>query len=198
MELELHDWDVDFAVWCTYKYLNSGPGATGGCFVHEKHVTNKKINRLAGWWGQNKDTRFKMETEFDPIPTAESWQVSNAPILSMAAIRASLDVYTRAGGMKPLREKSIKLFTYMDFLIKEHIADKVENITPLIHEERGCQFSLKILSDEGKKVFEALEANGVACDWRYPNVIRVAAVPLYNSFEDCYKFVTLLEKLLNE
>ncbi len=196
IELFLHDWGMDFACWCTYKYLNSGPGATGGCFVHQRHISDKTLNRFAGWWGHNKETRFEMGTEFDPIPTAESWQISNAPIFSMAAIRASLDVFEQAGGMKVLRHKSELMIAYMDFLLDNLVTDQVENITPREMAARGCQFSLRLKNADGRTVFEQLEKAGVACDWRYPDVIRVAAVPLYCSFTDIFRFVQLLKGLV--
>ncbi len=197
IELAVHDWGMDFACWCTYKYLNSGPGATGGCFVHSRHIANKSLNRFSGWWGHNKETRFEMGTEFDPIPTAESWQISNAPVFSMAAVRASLDVFDRAGGMKVLRLKSELMTRYLDFLLETLVAEDVENITPKELTARGSQFSLRIKNADGKTIFEQLEKAGVACDWRYPDVIRIAPVPLYCSFTDIHRFAHLLTDLLN-
>lgn len=196
--LHLHEWEVDFACWCTYKYLNSGPGATGACFVHETHGKSSELNRFAGWWGHNKSTRFEMGTQFDPIPTAESWQLSNAPIFSMAAIRASLEIFQEAGGMKELRKKSELQIQYLDFLLKEEIPEHLESITPQAMDQRGCQFSLRVnrSGEEGKALFDRLEKAGVACDWRYPDVIRIAPVPLYNSFQDIYQFVHLLKTAL--
>ena len=196
IELAVHDWGMDFACWCTYKYLNSGPGATGGCFVHKRHIADRSLNRFAGWWGHNKETRFEMGDQFDPIPTVESWQVSNAPIFSMAAIRASLDLFDRAGGMRALRIKSELMIAYMDSLLDKLVADKVENITPKAMAARSCQFSLRLKRADGRAVFEQLGAAGVACDWRFPNVIRAAPVPLYNSFTDIHRFVHLLRGLL--
>ena len=200
LPLALHDWGVDFAVWCSYKYLNGGPGTVGGAFVHERHVGDRSLPKLAGWWGQRPDIRFEMGTVFDPIGTAESWQLSNPPILTMAALRASLDTFDRAGGMEPLREKSERQIDYLDRLLAEVIGDRVESITPAPLAERGCQHSLRICMPgvDGRAVHEGLEHAGVACDWRYPDVIRVAPVPLYNSFADIHRFVGLLDRVLDE
>jgi kynureninase len=193
--MQLHDWDVDFACWCNYKYINSGPGSIAGCFVHERHVTNPELNRFAGWWGHDKTTRFKMANEFNPTPTAEGWQVSNPPILSLAAIRASLEIFRQAGGIEPLREKSLKLTGYMEYLLKAEMGDRIHVITPADPAQRGCQLSLSVRMDgkEGKDIFNALEAAGCTTDWREPNVIRCAPVPLYNSFMDVYDFVQTLK-----
>jgi kynureninase len=196
--LQLHDWDVDFAVWCNYKYLNSGPGAVGGCFIHERHATDKSLPRMAGWWGHDKTTRFKMENRFDPIPTAEGWQLSNPPILSLAAILASLQVFDDAGGMGPLREKSLKLTGYFESMLNEMLGDQVTIITPKTTDQRGCQLSIEIATGNasGKAIHEKLEAAGADTDWREPNVIRAAPVPLYNSFEDVHRFVTTLTQIM--
>lgn len=196
--LELHDWNVDFAVWCHYKYLNSGPGAVGGCFIHEKHVARSDLPRFAGWWGQNESSRFKMENTFDPIPTAEGWQLSNPPITSLACILASLEIFEKAGGMYELRKKSEAQFKYMDYLLAKELADKVDVITPNESDSRGCQHSLrvKLYGASGKDIFNRIEADGVSCDWRYPDVIRVAPVPLYNSFTDIFNFVQILKNAL--
>ncbi|HKD16855.1 MAG TPA: kynureninase [Thermoanaerobaculia bacterium] len=195
--LRLHDWNVDFAVWCTYKYLNSGPGSVGGCFVHERHGRRPDLPRLAGWWGLDKASRFRMEPGFRPIPGAEGWQLSNPPILSLAAIRASLDVFMEAGGMEPLREKSLRLTGYLEWLLQREVGDAIEILTPADPRQRGCQLSLRVKSSgSGRSVFEKLEASGVTCDWREPDVIRVAPVPLYNRFEDVYRFVEILQKAL--
>ena len=198
--LALHDWGVDFAVWCSYKYLNGGPGGVGGAFVHERHVGDRSLPKFLGWWGQRPDIRFEMGTVFDPIGTAESWQLSNPPILVMAALRASLDAFDRAGGMEPLRAKSERQIEYFDLLMAEVLGDRVESITPAALAERGCQHSLRILMPgvDGRAVHQALEDAGVACDWRYPDVIRVAPVPLYNSFTDIHRFVDVLARVLDE
>jgi len=197
IEMQLHDWGVDFAAWCTYKYLNSGPGSVAGCFVHEKHHDNPDLPRFAGWWGHDKKTRFKMENEFVPIQSAEGWQLSNPPILSLAAIRASLDTFKQAGGIAPLRNKSKQLTAYLRFLLQNRLPKHVDIITPN-EDLSGCQLSISIRSDDktGQQVFNAIEAAGVTCDWREPNVIRVAPVPLYNSFTDCVRFVNILEAAL--
>lgn len=198
ISLHLHDWDVDFACWCSYKYLNSGPGGVAGAFIHQRHITNKKLLRLAGWWGQGKQNRFKMEKDFDPIPTAEGWQLSNAPILSMAAHKASLDIFMEAG-MKNLIAKGKMLSSYLLFILDEINSSVDENvieiITPRPESERGCQVSMLMLKN-GKNIFEALKKEGVIADWREPNVIRVAPVPLYNSFEDIYKFGEIISKMI--
>ena len=195
--LRLHDWNVDFAVWCTYKYLNSGPGSVGGCFVHERHAKRFDLPRLAGWWGHDKDSRFRMESGFRPIAGAEGWQLSNPPILSLAAIRASLDVFMEAGGMEPLREKSLRLTGYLEWLLQSELGGSVEILTPTDPRQRGCQLSLQVKSNvPGRTVFERLEAAGITCDWREPDVIRVAPVPLYNRFEEVHRFVETLGKAL--
>jgi len=201
--LRLHDWDVDFAVWCTYKYLNSGPGSVGACFVHERHgfgAGSSELPRLAGWWGHDKASRFRMESGFRPVPGAEGWQLSNPPILSLAAIRASLDVFGEAGGMEPLREKSLRLTDYLEGLLErwnEESGGSVEILTPKDPNRRGCQLSLRVKSkDSGRSVFEKLEAAGITCDWREPDVIRVEPVPLYNRYEEVHRFVEILRKAL--
>lgn len=195
--LRLHDWNVDFAVWCTYKYLNSGPGSVGACFVHERHGRRQDLPRLAGWWGHDKPSRFRMEAGFQPIPGAEGWQLSNPPILSLAAIRASLDVFMEAGGMEPLREKSLRLTGYLEWLLARELSDSVAILTPSDPRRRGCQLSLQVKSKRsGRAVFETLESSGVATDWREPDVIRVAPVPLYNRYQEVYRFVEILGKAL--
>jgi kynureninase len=195
--LRVHDWNVDFAVWCTYKYLNSGPGSVGGCFVHERHGMRQDLPRLAGWWGHDKESRFRMEPGFRPIPGAEGWQLSNPPILSLAAIRASLDVFLEAGGMEPLREKSLRLTGYLEWLLQREIGDAVEILTPKDPSQRGCQLSCRVRSSvPGRTVLERLEVSGVTCDWREPDVIRVAPVPLYNRYEEVHRFVEILRKAL--
>ena len=199
IELALHEWDIDFAVWCTYKYLNAGPGATGGAFVHERHHGEPNMTRLAGWWGHDRATRFDMDTVFRPIPTAEAWLVSNSPILAMAPLLGSLTVFEEAGGMGPLRTKSIQMIQYMDYLLDTRLAGGVESITPRALDQRGCQHSLKIIDPNvnGQVVYERLMAADVQCGWRYPDAVRVAPVPLYNSFADIYRFVSILESILD-
>ncbi|MDH3710284.1 MAG: kynureninase, partial [Cyclobacteriaceae bacterium] len=194
VELSLHDSEVDFAVWCTYKYLNSGPGSLGGCFVHEKHAYSFDIPRFTGWWGHNKNTRFSMRDGFDPIPGVESWQLSNPPILSMASVWASLKVFDEAG-IKRLREKSIKLTSYLEFLIDSWAHPAISMLTPRERHQRGCQLSIK-LTNSGHELFKKLMDNGVITDWREPDVIRVAPVPLYNTFEEVYQSVEIFKKLL--
>ncbi len=200
IELHLHDWGVDFACWCSYKYLNSGPGGVSGVFIHEKHVANESLPRFAGWWGYKKDTRFKMERGFEPIPTAEGWQLSNAPVLSMAAHKASLDIFSEVG-MHKLHQKRNRLSDYLLFIIDDinakHATKKIEVITPRNAHEKGCQVSMLMLKD-GRKIFDALMEQGVIADWREPNVIRVAPVPLYNSFEDIYRFGEIVSAVLDE
>ncbi|MFT7599038.1 MAG: kynureninase [Acidimicrobiales bacterium] len=194
--LELHDWGVDFAAWCTYKYLNSGPGGVGAAYVHDRHVDDQDLPKLLGWWGTNKATRFQMTTEFDAIPSAESWQLSNAPIFSMASLRASLDLFEAAGGMAPLRAKTEQQIEFLDRRLAETIGDRVVNITPSALSDRGCQFALRVAAGHGKRVFDELEEAGVFCDWREPDAIRVAAVPLYNSFQDIDRFVDILDGIV--
>ncbi len=193
--LALHDWGVDFAVWCTYKYLNSGPGAVGGCFIHARHGDNVELPRFTGWWGHDKASRFEMGPRFKPISGAEGWQLSNPPILSLAAIRASLDVFAAAGFMMPLREKSLRLTGYLEWLLRGELAESIDIITSEDPAQRGAQLSLTVTSDRysGKDLFAHLEASGVTGDWREPDVIRVAPAPLYNSFEDCYRFVEIFK-----
>tara|TARA_R110002012_G_scaffold37798_4_gene105695 strand:+ start:20151 stop:21416 length:1266 start_codon:yes stop_codon:yes gene_type:complete len=190
----LHETGADFAVWCTYKYLNSGPGSLGGCFVHERHANNETLNRFAGWWGHNKKTRFNMRHEFDALPGAEGWQLSNPPILSMAAIRASLDTFAEAG-FENLRKKSEKLTGFLEFLLDEMKKDAINVITPRNPEERGCQLSIQVKNAD-KNLHTKLTEAGVISDWREPDVIRVAPAPLYNSFEDVYRFSEKLKDVL--
>lgn len=193
ISLALHDWGADFAVWCTYKYLNSGPGSVAGCFVHERHADNDELPRFGGWWGHDKSTRFEMGPRFKPISGAEGWQLSNPPILSLAAIRAALDIFREAGFMLPLREKSLRLTGYLEWLLVKALGDKIEIITPNDPGSRGAQLSLIVKANHysGRQLFDHLAASGVTVDWREPNVIRVAPAPLYNSFEDCYRFVQI-------
>lgn len=192
VELKLHDWNADFACWCTYKYLNSGPGGIGGMFVHERHADNFDLPRFAGWWGHDKATRFLMDDEFVPMRGAEGWQLSNQPIFLLASLRASLDIFEEAG-MKNLREKSIELTNYLEFLLSEIRDERIEIITPT--GERGCQLSIRVKNAD-KKLFESLTKRGVISDWREPDVIRAAPVPLYNSFTDVWKFAEILRDCL--
>ena len=194
VELNLHDAGVDFATWCSYKYLNAGPGSLGGCFVHERHANNKDLPRFAGWWGHNKRTRFGMRDSFDPIPGVEGWQLSNPPILSMAAVKASLEIFEEAG-MANLRKKAIKLTGYLEYLIDKLQESRIKMITPRNPEQRGCQISLQV-KDANKALFDKITKAGVIADWREPDVIRLAPVPLYNSFEDVFHFVKILKKQL--
>jgi kynureninase len=197
--LQLHNWGVDFACWCSYKYLNSGPGGVSGVFIHEKHIANPALPRFAGWWGYTKETRFQMAKGFTPIPTAEGWQLSNAPILSMAALKASLDIFAEAG-FEALVGKSKQLAAYLHATV-QHVnglssTPSIEVITPDSEARHGCQVSLLMLRD-GRKVFDALTNAGVVADWREPNVIRIAPVPLYNRFEDIYQFGQILANTIH-
>ena len=197
--LQLHDWNVDFACWCSYKYLNSGPGGVGGVYIHEKHTANSALPRFAGWWGTNKADRFKMGPDFDPIPTAEGWQLSNAPIFSMAAHKASVDIFEEAG-FNHLTAKGQQLSDYLFFVLDDINAQQsekaIEIITPRNHSEKGCQVSMLMLQ-RGKEIFDNLIKQGVMADWREPNVIRVAPVPLYNTFEEVWKFGNIIQKILS-
>lgn len=186
--LNLHDWGVDFAVWCTYKYLNSGPGAVAGLFIHEDHGNNLDLPRLGGWWGTEEKTRFQMQKQFIPQPGAAGWQVSNAPVFSMAMHKAALDIFEEVG-MKSLRAKSVKLTGYLEFLLKDN--KNITIITPNESSERGCQLSL-LTKKDGKALFQKLKENGIVADWREPDVIRVAPVPLYNTFADVYRLAEVL------
>ena len=191
--LRLHDWNCDFAVWCSYKYLNAGPGAVGGCFVHERHGRDFKRPRFAGWWGHNKAERFLYDPKFDPIEGAQGWQISNPPILSTAPLLASLEIFQRAG-MPALRKKSIALTGFMQRLIEQRLPKLVEIITPGLPEQRGCQLSLRIArpAAEARQCLEHLTAAGVIGDWREPDVLRLAPIPLYNSFADVFAAVEIL------
>lgn len=196
VQLNLHDSGADFAVWCTYKYLNSGPGSLAGCFVHERHAYRTDLNRFTGWWSHNKATRFNMRGEFDQLPGAEGWQLSNPPILSMAAIKASLDMFAEVG-MEKLTTKSKKLTGYFEFLLKTLGEDVIRIITPNNPNERGCQLSIQVKNAD-KLLHEKLTKAGVVSDWRAPDVIRCAPTPFYNSFEDVYLLVEKLKAILNE
>lgn len=198
IQLEMHDWNVDFACWCTYKYLNSGPGSVGGVFIHEQHISNKSLPRLAGWWGHDKETRFNMNKEFDPMPTAEGWQLSNAPVLSMAAHKAALEVIQSAH-FTDMIDKSKLLTGYLFFVLNNINAQYAEPVmdilTPQTEGEHGCQVSI-VMKKDGKRIFDQLIKESVIADWREPDVIRVAPVPLYNTFEDVYLFGEIIQQTL--
>jgi kynureninase len=194
IELHLHDWQVDFAAWCSYKYMNSGPGNASGCFIHEKHHTNSELPRFAGWWGHNKERRFKMEPQFDPIQGADGWQISNLPVLSLAPYLASVELFAEIG-MDALIAKRNTITAYLEFVLREidrEVHGNFEIITPSNPSERGCQLSV-FLHGEGRSLFDYLMKNGVIIDWREPNVIRLAPVPMYTSFEDIYRFGQILK-----
>jgi kynureninase len=196
--LSLHDWNVDFAVWCSYKYLNAGPGAVAGAFVHERHATNTNLPRLAGWFGNDPNTRFRLhlEPEFIPVPSADGWQISNPPILSMAPVRASLAIFEEAG-MVELRQKSIELTNYLQFLLESEPDGRSKKqytiITPRQADQRGCQLSI-LVREHPKELFAKLEAADVKCDFREPNVIRGAPTPLYNTFHEVWRFANILRR----
>ncbi len=194
IEMHLHEWNVDFAAWCSYKYLNSGPGSVGGVFIHEMYANNTELPRLAGWWGHKETERFKMLKGFIPEPGAAGWQLSNAPVLSMAVHKVSLDIFARAG-MKRIAEKGKSLNAYLEFIIRQSIlknpALNIEIITPSLP-ERGCQISM-LTGDDGKALFDHLSNGGVIADWRNPNVIRMAPVALYNRYEDLFRLGQILE-----
>ena len=193
--LDLNAWNVDFAVWCNYKYLNSGPGSVAGCFVHAMHARSFELPRFAGWWGHDKASRFLMGPEFKPMAGAEGWQLSNPPILAMAPVLSSLRVFHEAG-MAALRAKSEKLTAYLEWLLRQELGRDIGILTPRDTDRRGCQLSLVLRSGAGRSVYERLEASGVVCDWREPNVIRIAPVPLYNSYLDAFEFVRRLRQCL--
>lgn len=199
INLELNKWGVDFAAWCGYKYLNSSPGGVSGIFVHERHADRPELPRFAGWWGYDKETRFQMEPGFKPMKGAEGWQLSNAPVLGMAAHLASLDIFDEAG-MDRIGEKRDKLTAYLEFIIDDISARNAERctfeiITPRNKSKRGAQLSI-LAHGQGKALFDALTDQGVIADWREPNVIRIAPAPLYNSFEDCFRFGKYLEQAI--
>ncbi len=203
IELSLHDSDADFAVWCTYKYLNGGPGSVAAAFVNERHLHDPALNRFQGWWGTDPDTRFQMRNEFQAAPNADAWQLSCGSILSQATLEPQLDLIARAGGMPALRAKAVLLIEFLDRLLAERFDGRVRQINPRPIEQRGCQFALEVIDQahgdrptSGRHVFERLEAAGVACDWREPNVIRVAPVPLYTRFIDLVDFAEILEQAL--
>jgi kynureninase len=195
--LQLHDWEVDFATWCSYKYLNSGPGNVSGIFVHEKYADRPDLPRFAGWWGHSEAARFKMEKGFIPMHGADGWQLANSNVLALAAHQASLDIFEEAG-IAAIREKSIQLTGYLEYLIEQISGDSgvLEIITPKNPEERGCQLSL-LIHKGGKAVFDTWYGQGVVGDWRNPNVIRLAPAPLYTRFEDVYQFGSILKESLS-
>ncbi|MTI40314.1 kynureninase [Fulvivirga lutimaris] len=194
--VNLNDSGADFAAWCSYKYLNSGPGGVSGIYVNERHANNPDLPRFAGWWGHNEEERFKMEKGFIPMEGADGWQQSNVNVLSSAAHMASLQIFKEAG-IDKLRAKSLQLTGFLEYLIKSDLEDSVQILTPKNTEERGCQLSLVVKKD-GKKVFDTLTKEGVIADWREPEVIRVAPVPLYNTFEDVFNFYSIMKKVLIE
>ncbi|PCI99208.1 MAG: kynureninase [Flavobacteriales bacterium] len=200
IELKLHEWNVDFACWCSYKYLNSGPGGVSGVYINERHCNNTDLPRFAGWWGQEKETRFLMEKGFKPMKTAEAWQMSNAPVLSMAAHKAAIDIFDEVGMDKLLKKQKL-ISGYLEFIVddvNESLSSSnksLEIITPRDWKERGCQVSV-IAHGFGKSLFDELTAEGVITDWREPNAIRMAPIPLYNSFEDIYRFGEILKEAL--
>lgn len=200
IELKLHDWQVDFAAWCSYKYMNSGPGNASGCFVHEMHHVDKELHRFAGWWGHNKERRFKMESNFDPVIGADGWQVSNLPILSLAPYLASVDMFAEIGMEKLIKKRDL-ITAFLEFILhtidKETDNTEFEVITPSNPKERACQLSV-YLHGQGRSLFDYLMKNGVVTDWREPNVIRLAPVPLYSSFEDMYEFGQILKNGINK
>jgi kynureninase len=199
--LQMHEWGADFACWCSYKYMNSGPGGISGIFVHEMHHQNKDLNRFAGWWGYRNDTRFKMTPGFEPEAGAEGWQVSTSPILLMAAHKAALEVFEKAGSIPALRSKSEALTGYLEYLIEEINQQQggqlFKIITPKNAQERGCQLSI-ICKHNGKAIFDYLVSKGVIGDWREPNVIRLSPVPLYNTFTDVYTAALYMAEAVNK
>jgi kynureninase len=198
LPLDLHEWGPDFACWCTYKYLNAGPGAIGGCFVHERHGHSADLPRFAGWWGHDKATRFLMGPDFKVLPGAEGWQISNPPIFSMAPLIASYAIF-REAGITRLRQKSLALTGFLESLVDAKLRSHVEIITPRDPAQRGCQLSLRLRAGvgHGKATLEELTRRDVLCDWREPDTIRVAPVPLYNTFEDVWEFVEILHAAIN-
>ncbi|CAM3958655.1 kynureninase [Flavobacterium cucumis] len=200
IKLNLHDWNVDFAAWCSYKYMNSGPGNASGFFVHEKHHNDKELKRFAGWYGHNKERRFKMEPDFDPVHGADGWQVSNLPILSLAPYLASVEMFAEVGMDKLIAKRNL-ITSYLEFILheidKELEGADFEIITPSNPRERGCQLSV-YLHGQGRELFDRLMKNGVITDWREPNVIRLAPAPFYCSFEDMYEFGQILKRLILE
>lgn len=195
LSLSLHDWGVDFAVWCSYKYLNSGPGGIAGAFVHQRHHSSLDIPKFAGWWGTNKQTRFKMGPHFDPIPSVESWQLSNPPIFQLASLRASMDLFDQAG-ISNLRDRGDRLTSYFEFLLEKHLSEKVKVITPP-RPERGSMLCLRFATSP-KSWVSKLKSKGTFVDFREPDIIRATPAPLYNSFEDVYDLVQVLKELSHD
>jgi len=193
--LKLHDWNADFAVWCSYKYLNSGPGAIAGAFIHERHADDDSIPRFAGWWGHEKETRFLMGPEFKPLRGAEGWQLSNPPIFQLAALRASLELFAEAG-MEDQRKKSVQLTGYLEFLVNAIGDDRIELVTPSSADERGCQLSIRVRHAD-KSLYNNLLTRGISVDWREPDIVRCAPVPLYNSFSDVLSFTKALKECID-
>ena len=192
--LHLHDDGADFAIWCTYKYMNGGPGNLSGCFIHERHAYNKELPRLAGWWGQHLDKRFNMRLDFDPAPGAEGWCISNAPVLQLAALEGTLALFLEVG-MPALREKSLKLTGYLAYVLNRMVQDSIEVISPISQNERGCQLSISV-KNGSRSLYQKLTEAGVVTDWRDPDVIRAAPCPFYNTFEEVFRFATILRSLL--
>jgi kynureninase len=193
LPLQLHDSGADFAIWCSYKYLNSGPGAVGGAFVHARHA-KAALPRFAGWWGHDKTTRFQMGPEFVPTPGADGWQLSNPPILALVPMRVSLEIFHRAG-IQRLREKSLQLTGYLEWLVRTQLSDVLQIVTPAEPERRGAQLSIRVLGGrtQGRALFDYLTDNGIIGDWREPDVIRISPAPLYNRFTDCLAFAEAVQ-----
>jgi kynureninase len=193
LPLQLHDSGADFAIWCSYKFLNGGPGAIGGAFVHARHA-NAVLPRFAGWWGHDKTTRFQMGPQFIPTPGADGWQLSNPPILALAPLRVSLEIFRRAG-MARLREKSVQLTGYLEWLVHTQLNDLLQVVTPADPERRGAQLSIRVTAgrERGRSLFDHLMTQGIIGDWREPDVIRISPVPLYNRFADCLAFAKVVQ-----
>jgi kynureninase len=197
LPLELHDSNADFAAWCSYKYLNSGPGSIAGAFVHERHA-HSELPRFNGWWGHQQDSRFQMGPQFKGAPGADGWQLSNPPIFAMAPLRASLEIF-QAAGLDNLRAKSVQLTAYLEALIEQELSSVIRSLTPKAPEQRGCQLSLQVLAGRthGRALFEYLQSNNIIGDWREPDVIRLSPTPLYNQFSDCFHVVNCIKQWAN-
>jgi len=191
VELDLHSWNIDFAAWCSYKYLNSGPGGPGGIFIHERFGLDPKTKRFAGWWGHDENSRFEMQPGYLPMQGAQGWQLSNAQIMAMAPHKASLEIFDEVG-MKALNKKSKKMSAYLEYLLNDINNGQFEIITPKTLSERGCQLSL-LTDHTGPEIYNRIKKAGVIADWRDPNVIRIAPVPLYNTFEECWQFAQRMQ-----